>query len=30
MNMEAEIVADAGTAWSGNDRNQHGWPWYGY
>ena len=28
--LEAEIVADAGTAWCSYDRNQHGWPWYRY
>ena len=28
--LEAEIVAGAGTAWSSYDRNKHGRPWYGY
>ena len=27
---EAEIVAGAGTAWSGDDRDQHGRTWYRY
>ena len=27
---EAEIVADAGAAWSGYDCDQHGRTWYGY
>ena len=28
--IEAEIVAGAGIAWCGDDRYQHGRPWYRY